>query len=200
MAKRFFLGTMFGLLVMLGQLAPALGATPANCIKETTSKILRILADPALLAPDKAGQRRKEIRQAIDERFDWEEMSRRSLGLHWRKRTPQERKAFTTMFARLLEGAYMEKVVNYSGEKVTYEDEHIDGDYGSVSAKIFTKKKGAIRVEYRLMKKGDEWLVYDVSIEGVSLVNNYRTQFNNILRNASFEELMEKLKEKVSGK
>ena len=200
MVKRFFLSPIFVFLVMLGQSAPALGATPADSIKQTTDKIMAILADPDLLPPEKAGERKKEIRAAVDKRFDWGEMSKRALGRHWQKRTAQEREAFTSVFARLLEGAYMEKVVNYSGEKVNYENEQVDGDYGAVTAKIFTSKNEEISVEYRLRKKAEDWLVYDVSIEGVSLVNNYRTQFNNILRNASFQELMKRLEEKVHGK
>ena len=86
-----------------------------------------------------------------------------------------------------------------AGEKVIYEDERVDGNYGTVTAKIITSKNEEISVEYRLKKKTDEWLVYDVSIEGVSLVNNYRTQFNNILRKSSFEDLLKRLEEKVGG-
>jgi len=200
MVKRFFLASILLVLIVLGLLWPALGATPTDSIKETTNKIMGILADPGLLPPEKAGERKQKIRDAVDERFDWEEMSRRALGRHWQKRTAQEREAFTTMFAKLLEGAYMQKVANYSGEKVNYEGEQLDGDYGAVTVKIFTSKNEEIRVEYRLKKKDDSWLVYDISIEGVSLVNNYRTQFNNILRNASFQELMKRLEEKVSGR
>ena len=200
MVKRFFLGSIFIFLVMLGQTAPARGATPADSIKQTTDKIMAILADHSLLPPEKAGERKKKIREAVNERFDWGEMSKRALGRHWQKRTEQEKEAFSAMFAKLLEGAYMEKVVNYSGQKVIYENEHIDGDYGEVTAKIFTSKNEEISVEYRLKKKAEDWLVYDVSIEGVSLVNNYRTQFNNILRNTSFQGLMKRLEEKVSGK
>ena len=133
---------------------------------------MAILSDPSLLPPEMAGERKRRIREAVDERFDWSEMSRRALGRHWKNRSKEEKEAFTAVFAKLLEGAYMQKVANYSGEKVIYEDERVDGNYGAVTAKIITSKNEEISVEYRLKKKTNEWMVYDVSIEGVSLVNN----------------------------
>ena len=200
MKKRYLLGTLLALLLTVCLHTPILGATPESSIKETTDKIMAILADPALMPPEMAGERKKRIREAVHERFDWAEMSRRALGRHWRKRSKEEKEAFIAVFAKLLEGAYMQKVANYSGEKVGYEDERIDGKYGAVTAKIMTSNNEEISVEYRVKKKTDNWLVYDVSIEGVSLVNNYRTQFNNILRKSSFSDLMKRLEEKVNRK
>lgn len=200
MTKRHILGIMLALLLTVCLHKPIMGATPESSVKETTTKIMGILADPALMPPDMAGERKTRVREAVNERFDWREMSRRALGRHWRKRTKQEREAFTAVFAKLLERAYMQKVANYSGEKVNYEDERVDGDYGAVTVKILTSKNEEISVEYRVKKKTDNWLVYDISIEGVSLVNNYRTQFNNILRKSSFSELMKRLDEKVAQK
>lgn len=200
MTKRYLLGIMLALLLTVCLHEPIMGATPESSVQETTKKIMDILADPALMPPEMAGERKKRIREAVHERFDWKEMSRRALGRHWRKMTKQEKEAFTAVFARLLEGAYMQKVANYSGEKVNYENERVDGDYGAVTAKIITSKNEEISVEYRVKKKTDNWLVYDISIEGVSLVNNYRTQFNNILRKSSFSDLMKRLDEKVVHK
>jgi phospholipid transport system substrate-binding protein len=200
MRGRYFLGTLLALLLTVCLQTPILGATPEGSVQETTKKIMAILEDPGLMPPDMAGERKRKIREAVNERFDWSEMSRRALGRHWRKRTKEEKEAFTTVFSKLLEGAYLQKVANYSGEKVRYEDEHIDGKYGAVTAKIITNKNEEISVEYRLKKKTEDWLVYDVSIEGVSLVNNYRTQFNNILRKSSFDDLMKRLEEKVGRK
>jgi phospholipid transport system substrate-binding protein len=127
-------------------------------------------------------------------------MARRALATHWAKRTPQERKEFVPLFSDLLERTYMKKVEDYSGEKVLYEGETRDGDYAVVKVKIVTKKNKDISVEYRLKKEGNNWLVYDVSILGVSLVNNYRTQFNSIISQSSYENLVKKLKEKVELK
>lgn len=200
MRRRCIRAILLALLLMVCFQGPVLGATPESSVQETTKKIMAILADPSLMPPEMAGERKRRIREAVNERFDWSEMSRRALGRHWRKRTKEEKEAFIAVFAKLLEGAYMQKVANYSGEKVIYEDERVDGKYGAVTAKIITSKNEEISVEYRLKKKTSEWLVYDVSIEGVSLVNNYRTQFNNILRKSSFDDLLKRLEEKVGGK
>jgi phospholipid transport system substrate-binding protein len=200
MRRRYLLAALSVLLLTICLQGVARGATPESSVQETTKKIMAILADPSLMPPGMAGERQRKIREVVNERFDWAEMSRRALGRHWRKRTKEEKESFTAVFAELLEGAYMQKVANYSGEKINYEDERVDGDYGAVTAKIITSKNEEISVEYRLKRKTDEWLVYDVSIEGVSLVNNYRTQFNNILRKSSFNDLMKRLEEKVGRK
>lgn len=185
------------LLFLLGVTVPVMAGEPEEKIKQTTDKILSILTDPALKSPSKEGEREKLIRGAVDERFDWEEMARRSLATHWAKRTAEEKKEFVHLFADLLERVYMSKVEDYSGEKVRYEGERVDGDYAVVRVKIVTKKNEDIPVEYRLKKEGSDWFVYDVSIEGVSLVNNYRIQFNSIISQSSYENLVKRLREKV---
>ena len=177
--------------------APAMAGDPTNKIKQTTDKIIAILNDPALKIPDKAAERRRMIREQVDELFDWEEFSRRALARHWRKRTDSEKKEFVPLFGKLVERTYMDKVENYSGESVLYTGEKIEGNYGVVNVKIMTDKNEEIDVDYRLKKRDDEWAVYDVSIAGVSLVNNYRVQFNNILIRSPFKELMKRLKEKM---
>ena len=193
-----FYRTIVFLLLVIGPVLPALAGEPTEQIKETTDKIITILNDPALKAPDKADEKRKLIRRAVDERFDWHEMSRRSLARHWRARTAEEKKEFVPLFADLLQRTYMNRIENYSGESVTYNGEKIKGKYSLVSVTVFTSKNVEIPAQYRLRKKGDKWLVYDVSIEGVSLVNNYRTQFNSIIRTSSYDGLVEKLKKKVA--
>jgi phospholipid transport system substrate-binding protein len=92
----------------------------------------------------------------------------------------------------------MSQVENYSGEGVRYGKETIDGDYAVVTVDILTQKNKDISVDYRLQKEGNEWLIYDVSIEGVSLVNNYRTQFNSIIQQSSYENLVKKMRAKVA--
>jgi len=171
---------------------------PTDQIKETTDKILSIVKDPALKAPEREAERRRLIRQAVDERFDWEEMAKRTLARHWRKRTVKEKKEFINLFAKLLERTYMDKVEGYSGEKVVYVGDRVEGKYAVGKVKILTPQDTEIPVLYRMKKKGDKWLVYDISIEGVSLINNYRTQFNSILVRSSFKELIERLKAKVN--
>ena len=190
----------FLIFLILGIAMPVLAGEPEEKIKQTTDKILSIVTNPALKNPAKEEERVRLIRSAVDERFDWEEMARRSLATHWAKRTPEERKEFVHLFADLLERTYLSKVEDYSGEKVRYEGETIDGDYAVVKVKIVTKKNKDIPVQYRLKKEGNDWFVYDVSIEGVSLVNNYRTQFNSIITQSSYENLVKLLKAKVAEK
>jgi len=187
-------------LLVLGISALVWAAEPTDRIKQTTDKILSIVANPQLKDPSKAPERRRLIRSAVDERFDWEEMARRSLAQFWAKRTPEEKKEFIELYSDLLERTYMSKVEDYSGENVLYERETIDGDYAVVKVKFVTGKNKDIPVDYRLRKKGENWLVYDVSIEGVSLVNNYRRQFGSIITQFSYENLVKKLKEKAEEK
>jgi len=194
------LGSILSLILILGITVPGLAGDPTEKIRQTTNKILSIVSDPAFKDPSKAKEKKKLIRRAVDECFDWEEMARRSLARHWAQRTAEEKKEFVRLFAELLERTYMSKVEGYSGEKVRYERETIDGDYAVVKVKILTQKSKDIPVEYRLKKEENDWLVYDVSIEGVSLVNNYRTQFNSIILQSSYENLVKKLREKVELK
>jgi phospholipid transport system substrate-binding protein len=188
------------LFLILGIAVSGWAGEPMDRIKQTTDTILSIVSDPTLKVPSKAEERRKQIRNAVDQRFDWEEMARRSLARHWAQRTEEEKKEFIRLFGDLLERTYMDKIEGYSGEKVQYEGDTVEGDYAVVRVKIITKKNVDIPVEYRLQKKGNNWLVYDVSIEGVSLVNNYRTQFNSIMVGSSYADLVKRLKAKVAEK
>lgn len=176
---------------------PAFAGLPTEKIRETTDEILKIVTDPGLKDPSRSEERRGLIRKAVDKRFDWNEMARRSLARHWKKRTEAEKKEFIYLFGELLENTYLKKVEGYSGEKVDYEGETIDGEYGVVKVKILTTKSEVVAVEYRLKQKNGDWLVYDISIAGVSLVNNYRVQFNSILARSPYQTLIQKLKEKI---
>lgn len=175
---------------------PSYAGEPWVQFKQTMDKVLAILSDPALKSPDKAKERRELILKAVDERFDWEELARRSLARHWRQRTPEERQEFTRLFKELLERVYMDKVEGYTWNKILLEAERIDGDYAAVEIKVFTSRDRTIQIEYRMRKRGSQWLVYDFSVEGVGLVNNYRTQFNEIILNSSYQELVRRLKNK----
>ncbi len=198
MSVTYLFRSIVSLLLAVGVTVPVLAGEPTEQIKQTTDKILSIVKDPALKSPSKAQERRRLISKAVDERFDWEEMARRSLGRYWAQRTAEEKKEFVHLFSELVERTYMGKVEDYSGEKVQYEGETIEGDYAVVKVNIITQKNRDISVDYRLQKEGNEWLVYDVSIEGVSLVNNYRTQFNSIILQSSYENLVKRLKAKVA--
>jgi len=198
MSVAFLFRSIVCFLLVVGVSAPVLAGEPTEQIKQTTDKILSIVKDPGLKSPSKAQERRRLIRKSVDERFDWEEMARRSLGKYWAQRSAEEKKEFVALFSELVERTYMGKVEDYSGEKVQYEGETIDGDYAVVKVTIITQKNRNISVDYRLQKEGSEWLVYDVSIEGVSLVNNYRSQFNSIILQSSYQDLIKRLRAKVT--
>ena len=198
-ASMIFVRCVVFFIFFAGASTLSLAAEPTDQIKKTTDKILAIVRDPALKAPGEATKRKKLIRDAVDERFDWEEMSRRTLARHWARRTKGEKKEFIDLFGVLLERTYIDQVGNYSGEKVVFMGQEVDGDYGIVKVKILTEKETEIPVWYRLKKKRNDWFVYDVSIEGVSLINNYRTQFNSIIVRSSYKNLIKKLRAKVEG-
>lgn len=196
----YFFKRILLLILILGLSVPGWAKEPMDQIKQTTDKILSIVTDSSLKNPSKAQEKRRLIRRAVDDLFDWEEMAHRSLARHWDQRTAEEKKEFVRLYSDLLERTYMEKVEGYSGEKITYEGETIDDGYAIVKVKISTKKNNDIRVEYRLRKEGNKWLVYDVLIEGISLVNNYRAQFNSIISQSSYEKLVKRLRDKVELK
>lgn len=188
------------LLLVVGIATSVFAGEPTDQIRETTDKILSIVTDPALKDPARAEERRRLIRASADERFDWEEMARRSLARHWAERTDEEKRQFTSLFSDLLERTYMDKVEGYSGEKVVYGGESVEGDFAIVKVKILTAKEVEISVDYRLRRKEKGWLIYDLSVEGVSFVNNYRSQFNSIIMKSSYGELVKKLEAKLAQK
>ena len=200
LANRTYLSLVLCTFFIIGIAVPVLANGPEEEIRQTTNKILSIVIDPALKNPSRKEERRRLVRKAIDERFDWEEMSRRSLARYWDQRTDEEKKEFVRLYSDLVERTYMDKVEGYSGEKVIYKGESVDNGYAVVKVEIVTKKNTYIHVHYRLKKKENKWLVYDVSIEGVSLVQNYRTQFNSIILHSSYENLIKRLRERVELK
>jgi phospholipid transport system substrate-binding protein len=199
MVVKYLFNMMLPLLMTLVFSAPVLGGAPTEQVKETTDKILAILTDPALKAPEMIEEKKRMIRKVVDERFDWAAISRRALGRHWKKMTTDEKKTFIPLFGQMLEQTYLSRVGEYSGEKVSYVDEKVDGTYGVVKVKIKSDTHGEISVKYRVWNKKGQWFIYDISIEGVSLVNNYRSQFNNILMKSTPSDLIKKLEEKVKS-
>ena len=186
-------------LFIFGMAVPSLAGEPTEQLKETTDKILSILNSPDFKNPARYPEKRQMIRNIGYDRFDWTEMSRRVLGRYWAQRTDEERKAFVDLFGRFLEQVYVDRIKEYSGETIQYKGERVEDNYGKVSAIVVTPKEQEIPVEYRVIKHGNEWLIYDIVLEGVSLVNNYRTQFDSILLKASFQDLIKKLEAKIAS-
>lgn len=171
--------------------------SPKEQIKITVDNVISILKDPKYKGKDKVQQRREALRTEIGKVFDFEEMSKRSLGIYWRERTAQERREFIELYKDLLERSYSGKIESYTDEKIIYYDEKIENNkYAEVRTKILTAEKKEVPIDYRLYFDGKGWKVYDVVIEGVSLVSNYRSQFSRIIRNYSFQELIKRMKSK----
>ena len=193
-------GRVIGIAVALGLVMlaapPARAGAPSDQLRAQIERVLKVLDDAGLKKDAKVRERRVAVRKIAEDIFDFSETAKRSLGRHWAQRSQGEKDEFVRLFADLLERSYISKIELYGGEKIAYTGDSIDGDQASVRTKIVTKQGSEIPIEYRMLKKGDRWLVYDVIIEGVSLISNYRTQFNKIIQTSSFQDLVKKMKTK----
>ncbi len=185
-----------GLVLSAVIVLPAAAGVPSDQLKAQIDRVLKALDDPELKKGGKAKDRRAAVRKIANDIFDFGETARRSLGRHWQPRTPAERDEFVQLFSDLLERSYISRVELYGGEKIQYLGDSIEADQAKVQTKLQTKGGSEIPIEYRMHRKGDRWLVYDVIIEGVSLIANYRTQFNKIIQTSSYQELVRKMKTK----
>jgi phospholipid transport system substrate-binding protein len=170
---------------------------PTEQIRVQIERAIKVLEDPELAKESRMAERRVAIRSVANEIFDFTETTRRSLGSHWQPRTPQERQEITRLFADLLERSYIGKIEMYSGEKIQYAGDTIEGDQATVRTRLVTKQGVEVPVDYRMHRVGDRWLSYDVVIEGVSLVANYRAQFNKIIQTSGYASLVKKLAAKA---
>lgn len=169
---------------------------PTEQVRQTADRVLSVLQDSRLKSADRQKERREQLRQIIGSRFDFGEMAKRSLGSNWQKANNEDQRQFVELFTELLEKSYADQIESYNGEKIVYGRENVSQDQADVDTKIVTKKGEEIAITYKLRSAAGDWKVYDVVIENVSLVNNFRSQFNRILANASFAELLKKLQSK----
>ena len=183
-----------GSALVLALLSPAWAGAPTDTLREYTEAVQKVLDDPALKAEDRRHERRAAVRKLAIEAFDVQETARRALGPHWQQRTPAEREEFVQLFADLLERTYIAKIDLYGGEHLKFTDERIDGENAVVRAKVTTRQGTEVPVEGRMHKRADRWLIYDVAIENISLVANYRAQFDRIIRTSSYAELVKRLR------
>ena len=185
-------------IVALGLVAAATpraqAGAPTDQVREYTDAVVKVLEDPALKSEDKKPERRAAVRKIASEVFDVQETAQRALGPHWQQRTPQERQEFVQLFAEILEQTYISKIDLFGGERLKFTDEKVDGDNATVRAKVLTKQQTEVPVEARMLRKGDRWLIYDILIENISLVGNYRAQFDRIIRTSSYEDLVKRLR------
>ncbi|MDI3465864.1 MAG: Phospholipid ABC transporter shuttle protein MlaC [Nitrospira sp.] len=172
--------------------------TPMEAVRETITQVLRILDDPSLKNPAKQAQRRHMLEEIAAGRFDYAEMSKRVLGSYWKPLTETQRKEFVEVYKGFLSDRYAGKIEDYSGQKqeVGYLTERIEGSYAEVRTELRSDKT-TLPMDYRLLMKDGRWSAYDIIIDGVSLVSNYRSQFQKIIRESSYEELLKKLRERT---
>jgi phospholipid transport system substrate-binding protein len=168
-----------------------------SAINQSINQLLEVLKDPVLKKAENTDKRRSEILKVIRSRFDFSEMARRSLGANWKDLKDKDREEFVDLFTQLLKDAYIRKIEQYTDEKIIYKSEESLGPDQAEVRTIIVTSRGEIPINYRCMIMGKEWKVYDVVIEGVSLVSNYRSQFNQIIMKESLKGLMSKLRTKV---
>ena len=197
--KSYFLRLSIAVSILLLLTGTVQAGEATDRIKNATDKLIEIVTNHDLDPPAMAEKRAHMIRETVDSIFDWTAFSQRALGRHWRTLSQKEKDEFVFLFGQLLERTYMDKTRQYSGEKMNFISEEIDGKYGVVKAEVALKSGSNIAVEFRVMKDKGTWYIYDVYVEGVSLVNNYRVQFNNILTKSGYEELISKLKTKLDS-
>jgi phospholipid transport system substrate-binding protein len=193
-ASVVFFATLIAVVVWAGT---ASAGVPTDQIRATVDRVLAILKDPKLNSTEAKEARRAELRKAIFPRFDFEEMSKRSLGSEWRRRTPAEQKEFVRLFTELLKDSYVDSIESYHGDKVLYRGESKDNGYAEINTAVLNKGGEEFAIDYRLNIEGTEWKVYDVIIENVSVVNNYRSQFSRILGRSSFADLLQIIRAKI---
>ena len=191
-----WLGMLAIVALALGTAAPASAATPTETLKGYSDVVLKILEDPALKTPDRKHERRAAVRKVAEEVFDIGETAKRALGPHWQQRSPAEKEEFTQLFADLLETTYIARIDEYGGERIRYTGEKIDGDNAVVQTRVVAKNGTEAPVEARMLKRGDRWYIYDVLIENISLIANYRAQFDKIIRTSSYNELVKRLRDR----
>jgi len=176
--------------------SPVSAGAPAEQIQGAVEKVVATLKDPKLKSAAKKQERLDQLRQVIYPKFDFAEMAKRSLGSHWQKRNADEQREFVKLFTELIENAYLDNLEAYDGEKVAITCEKQDKEFAEVNSKMVTKKGEEFAINYKLHQAGSDWKVYDIVIENVSLVNNYRSQFNRVIAQSSFEDLFRRMKDK----
>jgi phospholipid transport system substrate-binding protein len=189
-----------GILILLlclssARLAPA--GEPLEFVRTAIEKAVQVLKDSKHQPQDKKNERIDRLREVLNPIFDYDEMAKRALGSHWRRRTPAEQEEFVKLFRDFLERVYSDKIDLYGGEKVLFGREIMDGDFAQVDSTLIRPKGEEIAVIYKLRRANGKWKVYDAVVENISIVNNYRSQFDRVISSSSYEELVKRLQEKA---
>ncbi len=170
--------------------------SPTEVVRATLSEVFRIIEDPKLKEPAKLMPRRRLLEQVIGERFDYAEMSKRALAANWTPLTSDQRAEFVELFKAFLSDRYAGKIESYSGERTEYLSERLEGSYAEVRTRLVSSKV-ELPMDYRMINKAGRWYAYDIIADGVSLVKNYRSQFDKIIRADSYDELVKRLRNRT---
>ena len=201
--KRFLVLSLLACLLVLfmyqGSVIAVESGSATEAIKETIDQVLVILGDEKYKQPEHIDEGRAALEKVITQRFDYEEMGKRTLGREWKKLNPGQQKEFIELFQQFLANTYAGNVDGFTGEQVEYIKERRKGKFAEVQTKVISKKL-TIPLDYRLLKNSNSWRVYDVIIDGVSLVKNFRGQFSRIIKGTGFEGLLDKLRSKTAKK
>ena len=181
------------LLFGLSSAHSAWAGPPTDQLREGIDRVIKTIRDPDLRGDNKTIERRAAIGKVADEIFDFTETAKRALGQHWAQRTPAEREEFVRLFTGLVQRTYVSRVDQYNSD-MTFQGDTVDGDHATVRTTLLLSKGGEMSLTYRMHQTRDRWQVYDLNIDGISLVGNYRTQFNKIIRTDSYEALVARLK------
>ena len=184
--------------IVLAHTAGAIAGPATDQLKPQIDDVIATLDNPTLQAESRTVERREAVRAITDRIFDWTVMARRALGRHWEERTVAEKIAFIPLFRELMEQAFIGKIEQYGAESVAYVGESLDGDECLVQTRVTLRPSGDVGVDYRMAWQGTRWMIYDVLVERTSLVRNYRAQFDSIIKKSSYEELIKKIRGKVS--
>ena len=184
-----------GLLLLTGA-AAAVSTSPTEVIKKTLVEVFRILSDEQMKQAAQRASRRKLLEDVIGNCFDYEEMAKRTLAAQWKRLNESQKNEFVEVFRAFLSDRYANRIETYSGEQVHYIRERLKDGYAEVQTRIVSEKVD-LPINYRLLKRAGDWFVYDVLIDGVSLVRNYRSQFHRIIRSSSYEDLVERLRRRT---
>ncbi|MBI5315102.1 MAG: ABC transporter substrate-binding protein [Nitrospirae bacterium] len=195
-ALRHVLSGIGVVLVLAVGVAPMAAGTATAAIKTTIKQMFVILNDEELKTPGRAEERRQQLENVIGNRIAYDEMAKRSLGPQWAQLNDEERQEFVRLYAQLLRDTYSSRFDRYSDEKVEFLQETLQGDYAEVRTRL-TSSKFSLDVDYRMLQRAGDWRVYDIVVDGISLVHSYREQFTKIIRTYSYEELVTKLMQKT---
>jgi phospholipid transport system substrate-binding protein len=178
----------------LASVPTAEAGPPTDQLRDGIDRIFKILGDPEFRGDEKTVQRRGAVSRIASELFDFGEMSKRTLGRHWDERTPAERLDFARLFTELIQRSYFSKVDEHGSERTVFRSETVDGKQAVVKTTLLLARGNQMPLEYSMLNTGDRWRVYDLSIDGISLMANYRSQFNRIIRTTSYADLVTKMK------